>query len=162
MKLFFGHNRYLIPVLIMTLIVSLILTGCEDFQQYPTPTPQGEQPAPEEVTAPSTINSGDKAILAVYEHLLVQAESHEAKSYIADFYAVCDNWTAELERFKDGSSVWYVVIDMSEAEPWEWPTYWQQASWLVFKDGKVIPSNRQEGNALRIEAELQEMSLGER
>ena len=162
MKLFVGHSRYMIPFLVLILFVSLLLIGCEDFQQFPPPTPPAEQPEPEKVTGPTAIGSSDKAILAVYEHLLGQAESHAAKSYLADFYAVCDNWTAELERFKDGSSVWYVVLDMTEVEPWEWPPYWQQASWYVFRDGRVIPSNRHEGNALRIEAELQELSLSEK
>ena len=66
---------------------------------------------------------------------------------------------AELVLFQDGSSNWVVTVDMSGVEPWEWPPYWRQASWNVFRDGRVIPSSKHEGNALRIEAELQELSL---
>ena len=150
--------RYGKPVLIIALLMALlgVVAGCEDFSQYPT-SPPAEQP--EKTPPPAGVSSGDKAILVVYEHLLTQAGSHEAKSYLADFYTLCDNWTAETERFKDGSSVWYVVVDMSEKEPWEWEPYWQQAGWVVFRDGKVIPSQRFDANALRIEADLQKLGV---
>ena len=157
-----GWNRwYLKPILILILLVALVGTfsGCEDFGQYPTPTPPAEQPEPEKVVRPTFIGTEDRAILAVYEHLLSQAESPEAKLYLAEFYAVCDNWSAETERFKDGSSIWYVILDMTDSETWEWRPYWQQASWFILRDGKVMPSNRLQANALRIEADLQELRL---
>jgi hypothetical protein len=47
---------------------------------------------------------------------------------------------------------------MTEVEAWEWRPYWQQASWFVFPNGEVMPSNRIQANALRIEADLQELS----
>ena len=149
-------------VLLIALLatLSLTFTGCEDFGLVPAPaTPTPEAPKPVEVTPTAAISTADRATLAVYEHLLSQAESHEAKKYLAEFYAVSDNWSAEKERFKDGSSIWYVLVDMSANETWEWTPYWQQAGWFVLQDGKVMPSYRLQANALRIEADLQELSL---
>lgn len=142
----------------ITLIAALFVTvaGCEAYG-YPTPTPV--LPRVEQAPPAKVINTRDSALLAVYQHLLEQAKSYSAKRYLADFYTTCDNWSAESEYFKDGSGVWYVLVDMSSVEPWSARAYWQQASWFVFKDGSVVPSNRLETNALRIEADLQELSL---
>ena len=150
---------YLKSVLVIALLVVLVLAmvGCEDFGTFPAPTPTEEKP--EEAAPTKFITSEDRAILAVYEHLLSIATSHEAKEYLAEFSAVSDNWSAKSELFKDGSSIWYVVVDMSGVEAWEERPYWQQAGWFVYRDGKVIPSNRLQTNALRIEADLQELSL---
>ena len=152
-------RRYLKSVLVISLLVVMVLTatGCEDFGTFPAPEPPEEKP--EEVVHPTFINSEDRAILAVYEHLLSLAESHEAKTYLAEFSAASDNWSAKSELFKDGTSIWYVQVDMTGVEAWEEKPYWQQASWFVYRDGKVIPSNRLQANALRIEADLQELSL---
>ena len=98
-------------------------------------------------------------MLAVYQRLLEQAETYQAKLYLADFYATSDNWSAEGEYFKDGSGVWYILVDMSTVESRKELSHWQEASWYVFKDGKVIPSNLLNANALRIEADLQQLSL---
>ncbi len=154
-------KRYLSPILIIILLAVLVLTvtGCEDFG-YPPPQP----PEPEEKTEvveapPKAIRTVDRATLVVYEHLLSQAESYQAKAYLADLYTVSDNWSAKSEIFKDGTSIWYVVVDMTSTEVWEERPYWQQAGWLVFQNGKVMPSNRLKANALRIEADLQELSL---
>jgi len=152
------RRRYAsLTVIIMLLAMVITTTGCQDFGTFPTP----EQPAPEPEKPTSTIyiNSGDRATIAVYEHLLSLAVSHEAKDYLAGFSAVSDNWSAESELFKDGSSVWYVTVDMSEVDNWQEKPYWQQASWFVYQDGRVIPSNRLQANALRIESDLQELSL---
>ena len=150
-------KRYLIPTLIISLLAGLALTvtGCEDFG-FPPPQPPEEE-VEEGALPPTIIRTDDRAILVVHEHLLSQAESYKAKAYLADFYAACDNWSAESEIFKDGTSVWYV--DMTGSKVWGEKPYWQQASWLVFQDGKVMPSNRFKANALRIEADLQELSL---
>jgi len=116
----FSKKRYLKPILTIALLAVMVLTvsGCEDyFNQFSPPETPEEKPEPEKVTKPTTISSEDKAILAVYEHLLNQAESAEAKVYLAEFYTACDNWSAESELFKDGSSVWYVLIDMTEVDP---------------------------------------------
>jgi len=146
------------PILIILLaVLALTVIGCEDFEQW-APPPSEEKA--EEKAFPTVITTEDRAILAVYEHLLSQAESYQAKLYLADFYTTCDNWTAESELLKDGTSLWYVTVDMTEVAVWREKPYWRQASWLIHKkDGKVIPSNRFKANALRIEADLQELSL---
>ena len=151
-------TRYLKSVLIIALLMAMTFSvvGCEDFGLAPPTTPAEEEP--EEVKPPTFIGSADRAILAVYEHLLSQAESYEAKNYLADFSATSDNWSANSELLKDGTSFWYVVVDMTGAEEWEGKPYWQQAGWIVYQDGKIIPSNRLQANALRIEADLQELS----
>ena len=155
----FHRMRYLKLFLIITLLVVMVLTttGCEDFGTFPTP--ELPQEKPEETTPSTFINSEDRAVLAVYEHLLSLAESYEAKDYLAEFSTTSDNWSAKSELLKDGTSIWYVAIDMTGIEDWEERPYWQQASWFVYKNGKVIPSNRLQANALRVEADLQELSL---
>ena len=135
----FGNwNKKLIrSIVFITVVVALVgtITGCEEFGGFPAPAATEEKP---EKAVPSTvISTKDRAILAVYEHLLNKAESYEAKSYVAEFYAVGDNWTAESEYFKDGSGVWYIVVDMTAVKQWQWNPYWQQASWFVFRDGKI-------------------------
>ncbi len=150
------RNSNTLPVIFLLAMLILTLAGCEDFSQFPTTTPT--PPRTEPASASTIIGSADRAILAVYEHLLAQAESHEAKNYLAEFYTACDNWTAETERFKDGSSVWYVLVDMTGIEKWTEPHHWQQAGWFVFRTGEVIPASRLQANALRIEADLQELS----
>ncbi len=149
------------PILIITLlaVLALFITGCESLGFPTAESPEPETPPAAEAPPTTVINADDRAILAVYEQLLSQAESHEAKVYLADFYATSDNWSAESELLKDGTSIWHVVVDMTDIAIWRERPYWQQASWLVFQDGKVIPSNRFQGNALRIEADLQELSL---
>lgn len=150
--------KFIKPILVLALLTALgAFTACQDLGYPPPSTPQ-EKPETEKVTGPTVISTKDTALLAVYQHLLSQAESCEAKIYLADFYTTCDNWSAVSEFFKDGSGTWYVVVDMTSNETWKLRPYWQQASWFVFKDGKVIPSNRLQANALRIEADLQELS----
>ena len=146
-------------ILAVTLLVLLAwaITGCEDYEQW-SPTPPTEEETQEEAP-PTVIKTEDVAIMAVYEHLLSKAESYQAKLYLADFYFTCDNWSASSELFKDGTRIWYIVVDMTGVEAWEERSYWQQASWFILQDGKVFPSNRLEANALRIEADLQELSL---
>lgn len=154
-----SKKRYLKLFLTITLLVVLVLTvtGCQDFGQFPSSQPPAEKP--KEVVPSTFITSGDRAILAVDEHLLNQAKSYQAKQYLAEFFAVSDNWSAESELYKDGSSLWYVLVNMTGVTAWKERPYWQQASWLVSPDGKVIPSSRLQANALRIEADLQELSL---
>ena len=147
-------------VLVIALLVVLLgtFTACADMG-FPTAAPPEETPEPEPVKKTGTvINTKDDALLAVYQRLLGQAGSYDAKIYLADFYANCDNWSVESEYFKDGSGTWYVVVDMTAEENWQLASYWQQASWFVFRDGKVIPSNLFSANALRIEADLQALS----
>ena len=155
------NKRYIRPILIISLLAVLVLTvpGCEDFGLPPMEPSEPENKTEVEMP-PTVVTTEDRAILAVYEHLLSQAESYQAKLYLADFYATCDNWMAESELLKDGTRLWYVTIDMTDVKVWREKLYWRQASWLILrKDGKVMPSNRFQVNALRIEADLQELSL---
>ncbi len=156
---------------IKLVVISLVLLaglvsvgiGCTGFDQWTSPaSPPAEEPAEVEKPPPATvttITTEDRAILVVYEHLLSQAESYQAKAYLADFYTACDNWEAKSELLKDGTIIWNVTVDMTDAVVWQEKPYWKQATWLVLEDGKVIPSNSFQANALRIEADLQELSL---
>ena len=152
-------GRHYIPFVVIIMLSAMVITvaGCEDFGTFPAPEPPAQKP--EKPVSTTFINTEDRATLAVYEHLLSLAESHEAKAYLAEFSAASDNWSAESELFKDGSSIWYVKVDMSGVQNWKEKPYWQQASWFVYQDGRVIPSNRLQANALLIEADLQELSL---
>jgi hypothetical protein len=159
MKIDYRDKKYIKSVLIIALLMALLgtFTACQDLG-YPPATTTPPQPTPAKATGSTLINTKDAALLAVYQRLLSLAESYEAKTYLADFYASCDNWTAVPEFFKDGSGTWYIVVDMTSNKTWKLRPYWQQASWFVYKDGRVIPSNRFEANALRIEADLQELN----
>ena len=162
MKLTNLNKRYTKPILMISLLaaLALIVTGCEDFGQWPPPeSPESEKKTEVEAPPPTTVTTDDRAILVVYKHLLSQAESYKAKDYLADFYATCDKWSARSELSKDGTAIWYVTVNMTSIEVWEERPYWQQAGWLVFQDDKVMPSNHLKANALRIEADLQELSL---
>ena len=154
-----NFKRHIKPVLIITLlaVLALAVTGCEDLG-FPSVEPAVET-SEVESPSPTTISTADRAILAVHEHLLTLAESYQAKVYLADFYVACDGWSANSEVLKDGTSAWYVVVNMTSMEMKEERPHWQQAYWLVLQDGKVMPSNRSQANALRIEADLQELSL---
>ncbi len=145
-------------VIAMLAVILMMVASCEGMG-FPSATPQ-ETPAPEpaKTVSATAVNSKDAAKLAVYERLLDLAGGYDAKIYLSDFYTTCDNWTVESNYFKDGSGTWHVTVDMTEIGEWAFRTYWQQAGWLVFKDGKVIPSNLFRANALRIEADLQALS----
>lgn len=154
-----NFKKHIKPVLIIALlaVLALAVTGCEDFG-FP-PIESTEETPEVEVLPPTTITTEDRAILAVHQHLLTLAESHQAKIYLADFYATNGEWSANSELFKDGTSVWYVVVNMGRMEVREDKPHWEQACWLVFRDGKVVPSRRSQANALIIEADLQGLSV---
>jgi len=155
-------KRYIKLILFITLLVVLAwtVTGCEELG-FPSPTAPAEttEETAEVVAPPTTVTTEDRATLAVYGHLLSQAKSYQAKVYLADFYTTCDKWSAKAELLRDGTSVWYVVVDMTHIKIWREKPHWQQAGWFVFQDGKVMSTSRLEANALRIEADLQELSL---
>ena len=156
-----NRKRHLIKLaLFIALLVALLgtVTACESLGFAPASTPEESEPEPVTTSDATAINTKDTAIMAVYQSLLAQADSYDAKMYLSEFYTNCDNWYGESEYFKDGSDTWHVVVDMTESAYWDLRTYWQQASWFVFRDGKVIPSNLFEANALRIEADLQALS----
>ena len=156
-------KQKLIGISLIIVLLSAILvlaTGCEELG-YPPPAIPGEETSEPEPSKPLAVSqSRASTTLAVYQHLLNQAGSYEAKIYLSDFYASCDNWSATSEYFKDGSAVWAVTVDMTASQNWEHPAHWQQAGWFVFKDGTVIPANLFNANALRIEADLQALSPG--
>jgi len=107
MKFSDSVKRYLSITLIISLLAVLALTviGCEDFEQWSIPqSPEPEEKAEVEAL-PMTIRTDDRAILVVHEYLLNQAESYQAKDYLADFFAACDNWSAGQELLEDGTSV---------------------------------------------------------
>ena len=154
-----SHLNILLTITLLAILTSGV-TACQDFEQRPPPeTPEEKEANTAVKTAHLAARTEAGAILAVYEHLLSQAESYRAKRYLADFYTTSDNWSAVKEFFKDGTSLWHVTLDMTEVKVWRERPYWQQASWLVLREGKVMPSNRFQANALRIEADLQELSL---
>ena len=142
-------------VLILSLLTVMLLavTSCEEFGLSGGTTEETT-----ETNDPSTISTTEEAELAVYRHLLEQADSPEAKVYLADFYTSAYNWNVQSEYFKDGSGIWLVEVDMTAESNWDLNPYWQRAGWFVYQDGKVIPSNLFKSNALRIEADLQEIS----
>ena len=147
----------------LLLVLVFTFTGCDELGFPPpeatspaaTPTP-AEEPAPK---AKSLVTTADTAILRVYEHLLELAESHQAKDYLAEFYAMADNWAAETELFVDGSSLWYVSVDMTDESSWAGEAHWQEAGWYILQSGDVMPAERSSANALRIEADLQRLSV---
>jgi hypothetical protein len=143
--------------LLLLLLMAGSLSACDySFPDTTTPAATPQPSTPEPATSGSVhINSAETAEQAVYQHLLGQAQSYDARIYLADFYSACDNWTAEKDYFHDGSGTWYVTVDMTAVKDWELRPYWQQASWYVYRDGRVVPSNDFQANALRIEADLQ-------
>ena len=145
-----NFKRHIKPILIIALlaVLALAVTGCEEFG-FP-PIEPAEETEEVEVLPPTTITTEDRAILAVHEHLFTLAESHQAKVYLADFYATCDEWSADSELFKDGTTVWYVVVNMRRMQVREDRPHWKQACWLVLRDVKVVPSRRSKANALKI------------
>jgi len=158
------NKRYTLSgVILLIVLLAITVSGCVDYEPL-QPAEQPSQP-PEKKETQSfiriSIKSADRAILAVYERLLNLAKSDEAKKYLADFYTKCDNWSADKEMLSDGRNIWHIMVDMTEVEDWQEKAYWQKASWLILKDDEVIPSNRFEANALRIEADLQSLSLSE-
>lgn len=160
MKHFTINKKVLKSIFVIAMLAVLLVmaSSCEDMG-FPSAAPQETpEPEPAKTTSATVIKYKDAAILAVYQRLLGEAGSYDAKIYLSDFYTTCDNWTAQSDYFKDGSGTWHVVVDMTGAEDWAFHPYWQQASWLVFKDGEVIPSNLFRANALRIEADLQSLS----
>ena len=67
-----GWRNY-IPFIAIIMLLSVLITtaGCEG---YTFPAPEQPAPEPEKPVSTTFINSEDKATLAVYEHLLSQAE----------------------------------------------------------------------------------------
>lgn len=158
MKITSRKGKLALSILVVSLLTVMLLSfsACQDLGLSGGNT--------EETTTPSTANdniisTADEAKMAVYQRLLERAESYDAKIYLSDFYTYCHNWSVQSEYFKDGSDIWLVTVDMTGESNWDHNPYWQRAGWFVYRDGKVIPSNLFQVNALRIEADLQLLSV---
>ena len=147
-------KNILASIIVLSLLITLVFsaTACESLGL------SGTTDEPTDTEDTGVFTSGEEAELAVYQYLLVQAGSAEAKVYLSDFYTNCYNWSVQSEYFRDGSATWLVAVDMTAEANWEHETYWQRAGWFVLKDGTVIPANLFQLNALRIEADLQGLS----
>ena len=149
---------FLLIALIITLLGTIV--ACEDLGLSPSDnSEENAEPESNGETGLIIVNTKDSAILTVYRHLLAKAGSSYAKTYLADFYTACNNWDTESEYFKDGTDIWHVVVDMTSEPSWNLRSYWQHASWFILDNGEVVPSNLFEANALRIEADLENLSL---
>jgi hypothetical protein len=154
---------YMTSAIIM-LTITLLMSGCTYPDSSPAlppiqpPADEQAQTAAKTAISYGTVKNEDSAILVIYRYLLDKAESYRAKVYLADFYTKCTGWSAEAELLKDGTSIWHVTVDMTAEKEWQEKPYWQQACWTILKDGTVFPSNRFQANALRIEADLDELN----
>ena len=157
MKFSGRKTKLFISILIIALLSVMLLavTACQDLGLSGD---NAEETTDTASTSDNSVGTADEAKLAVYQRLLERAESHDAKIYLADFYTYCHNWSVQSEYFKDGSDIWLVAVDMTGESDWGHNSYWQRAAWFVYRDGKVIPSNLFQVNALRIEADLQLLS----
>ena len=73
-------NKTFIKFAIIVTLLALsawVITGCEDYGQFPTPQPSEEKP---EKTPPTSVKTEDGAILSVYDYLLGKAEGYKAKA----------------------------------------------------------------------------------
>ena len=79
MKFTIRKRKIITSVLILSLLTVMLLTvtACEDFLSG------GNTEETTEVNDPSDISTAEEAELAVYRHLLEQADSPEAKLYLA-------------------------------------------------------------------------------
>ena len=158
MKITGKKGKLTISILVVSLLIAMLLsiTACQDLVS----SGDSEEEETDTVsTSDNIVSTADEAKLAVYQRLLERADSYDAKIYLSDFYTYCHNWSVQSEYFKDGSDIWLVEVDMTGESNWEHETYWQRAAWFVYRDGKVIPSHLFQVNALRIEADLQLLSI---
>ncbi len=157
MKITSKKGRITLFILVVSLLAVMLLsfTACQDLGLSGSNTEETEEV---DVAGDNNISTADEAKLAVYQRLLERAGSYDAKIYLADFYTYCHNWSVQSEYFKDGSDIWLVSVDMTGESSWDHNPYWQRAGWFVYRDGRVIPSNLFQVNALRIEADLQLLS----
>ncbi len=156
MKITGRKSKFIISILVVSVLTVTLLSvsACQDLGLSGNTTPETTAAT----TSGNSVGTANEAKLAVYQRLLERAESYDAKIYLSDFYTYCDNWSVQSEYFKDGSDIWLVAVDMTGESDWNYNSYWQHAAWFVYRDGKVIPSNLFQVNALRIEADLQSLS----
>ncbi|MBI2957569.1 MAG: hypothetical protein HYY32_01880 [Chloroflexi bacterium] len=102
---------------------------------------------------PGKLDSEQQAIAAVLALLESEAKSDSSRLYLAEYKLVARN---RVSVQSDDKETWYVTLTMDrkpDSEQGEKP-YWQSSAWMVFKDGKVLPSSRHGGNAARILTDL--------
>ena len=103
------------------------------------------------------LSSDVDAVNAVLALLHAEAKNDDAKLYLAEYLMVVDNRVAKPG---DDQETWYVTLNMDrkpDSGQGE-KQYWESAAWIVFKDGKVLPSSRHAGNATRILLDLRASS----
>ncbi|GEM_PF-3789183 len=108
-------------------------------------------------TFPGKLESEKDAVAAVTAFLQSEARNDEARLYLAEYAMVARNRVA---RVSDDGSEWYVTFTMdgkSNADQGE-KTYWESAAWMVFTNGKVMPSSRHGAHASRILLDLRAVS----
>lgn len=157
MKITGRKGKLIISILVVSLLIAVLLSiaACQDLG---ISGDDADETTDTVSSGDNIISTADEAKLAVYQRLLEQAESYDAKIYLSDFYTYCHNWSVQSEYFKDGSDIWLVAVDMTGESDWEHHPYWKRAGWFVYRDGKVIPASLFQVNALRIEADLQSLS----
>ncbi|MDZ4247456.1 MAG: hypothetical protein U1D67_10105 [Dehalococcoidia bacterium] len=139
-------------------ICAVFLAGCQEIPGFttPAPTPAAVKSEPKR----TLVLSEDKAMLVVQEYLLSKAVTAKAKTYLSEFYSSGLEWSARSELLKDGTRTWNVMLEAKDAKDDSIKLHWKQAGWVVFDDGRVLPSPQYNANALRIETDLQELSGG--
>lgn len=98
-----------------------------------------------------TLASDQDSVTAVMSFLQSEAKSNSGRVYLAEYLMVA---TSHVTEATGGN--WYVTFRMDrkpDSDQGE-RAYWDAASWLVFKDGTVMPSGRHSGNATRIMTDL--------
>ena len=121
----YSLKRYIIPGIIGILVLTLFMGGCAypESDDWESPVqPSAEEKT--EATAKSSVSRGtvkneESAILTIYQYLLEKAQTHDAKVYLADFYTICTEWSAESELQMDGTSIWHVMVDVTAVEEWQ-------------------------------------------
>ena len=85
MKLADWNRKLIRPILIIALLGALLgtFTACEELGYPPTTPEEKPEAEPAQVTSPTTISTKDTAMLAVYQQLLGQAKSYDAKIYLS-------------------------------------------------------------------------------
>lgn len=124
----------------------------------------GQSPTPSDAVQydfkyPGKITSEQDAIDAVLAFMQSETKSDEARLYTAEYLMAVPDKKARPGMAPEGQT-WYVTFSMDrkpdggEGEK----AYWNAAAWVVFSDGKVMPSSRHNGNAARILQDLRNAS----
>jgi len=105
------------------------------------------------------VASEQDAANAVLAFLQSEIKSDQARLYMAEYLLAVPGRDGKPNMTSEGQT-WYVTFSMDrkpDSEEGEKP-YWGTAAWVVFSDGKVLPSSRHNGNAARIVQDLRNAS----